>query len=102
MHADRHLTLRVEPRRPNSGSSRRREEDRECARTAERVALDHRGVGELGGEAEVGQAVEDAVETNAQLETREVHPETLVRTGAEREVVLPGATELPLLCVFPT
>ena len=42
----------------------------------------------VGVEAQVRQPVEDRVEPDAQLEPREVHPEALVLTGAEREVVL--------------
>ena len=71
-------------------------------RAAERVALDHRVVGEVGIEAQIGQPVEDAVETDAQLEPGEVHAEALVRAGAEREVVLHRTAELPLVGVVPT
>ena len=52
-------------------------------------------------EAEVRQAREDRVEAGAQLQTREVHAQALVRAGAEREVVLHGPAESPLVGVVP-
>ena len=50
-----------------------------------------------GSRRRFGKPVEDRVETDPQLEPGEVHAEALVRAGAEREVVLRGATEPPLL-----
>ena len=49
----------------------------------------------VGVEPEIGQAVEDPVEADAQLEPGEVHPEALVRPGPERDVMLHGTAEAP-------
>src|SRR6478672_6808579 len=76
-------------------SSARVEQHRQPVRPAEREALDDGG-GLVGVEPEVGQPVEDRVETDAQLEPREVHAEALVRAGTERNVVLDRATQTPL------
>src|SRR3954452_1671855 len=83
-------------------SARRGEQHGQRIRPTERVALDDRIARAVGIEAQARQPVEDTTEADAELEAREVHAEALVRTGAEREVVLDGTTELPLVRVVKT
>ena len=70
----------------------------DARRAPEGEALDDR-LGRVGIEAKARKPVEDRAEADAQLEPRKVHPEALVRPGAEREVVLPRPAESPLVGV---
>src|SRR5450755_2574011 len=67
--------------------SARVEQHREARRTTERRPRDDRRLA-VRVQPQIWQPIEDQVETDTQLEARQVHAETLMLAGAEGEMVL--------------
>ena len=79
--------LTVEDHRKRVGATEHKAFDGRCGCT--RIQL------------EVRQPADDRVEPGSELQAREVHPQALVRTGSEREVVLGRSISAPLVGVVP-